>query len=244
VLGGIIDATAGATVDTGGVEVWLGVVGFNTPNPAQTFVGGKGGDFVHVTQNGGDVIDFSAGGGDGDTVEFSGGTRAGSNLVPPPELALNDTTHQYNNVLGFSGGDSVNVSVGGIGVPLSYTDLPPTAVAAGDATSAFSYLAPGLTEDATTSHSNFIDFVSPITALPGASPQEGFIDAIASGKIDVQGAGTYLMSYYDTTHSEAVLGTVTTGAGVIDNTASVRVVGLIHESAADYAALAGHTHFV
>ena len=57
------------------------------------------------------------------------------------------------------------------------------------------------------------------------------------------GTHTYLMSYYDLTDSEAVIGTVTT-AGAITAASTIHVIGLIHESAADYAGIAGNVHFV
>ena len=223
------------------METWLSHSGLNGGNPTQTFVGGTGGDTIHLASFGGDVITFQGG---GNTVLFQGATQSGG-------LSLNDNRvgfHNYNNVLGFTAGDSADVSVSGIATGYSFTDTG-GAVAGSSATSALNYLTPGGTVNATLSHDNFIDFVTPSST--GGTVANGFIGAIGAGAINVSAAGnhTYLMAYYDTTNSEAVLGTATSVAGgptgqEITSASAVRVVGLIHESAADFAAINGNVHFI
>jgi hypothetical protein len=94
---------------------------------------------------------------------------------------------------------------------------------------------------------NFIDITTPVNTVPGVTTaSSGFALAMGGGTIHVAASHPYLFSYYDVQDQEAVLGSVTSGAGGIIsalNAPSVNVIGLIHESAASYAALASHIHF-
>ena len=85
-------------------QVW-GTNGAGNTLPAndgwvQTFIGGTGGNTVNVDQFGGDLINFSAGTG---TAEFNvANFNSGHLLSNPPQF-------QYNQVSGFTAGDSINV---------------------------------------------------------------------------------------------------------------------------------------
>lgn len=72
--------------------------------------------------------------------------------------------------------------------------------------------------------------------------QTAFNDAIGPvlGSIVVSGSHEFLTSFYDTTTSQAVFATVHSAAGLITAGDHVSVIGLIHESAADYAAMTPH----
>jgi hypothetical protein len=234
--GGTIDAHT----STGAVTTWLSHVGLNGGNAAQTFIAGSGTDFVAVKNFGGDVIDFSIGG--TDTVEFTNAQGGGFSLV---DNFIGG--HNYNNVLGFTAAhDAVDVSVSGINSAvgaLSYTDtgLP---VAGGASTNALFYSS-GTAIDGTLLHDNLIDIITPVNVLAGTTAQQGFDAAMGLGSIKVHGGShTYLMSYYETTAQEAVLGTVTS-SGTIDKGDTIHVIGLIHESQADYlAGFSSNVHFV
>ena len=155
--------------------------------------------------------------------------------------------HNYNNVLGFTAAhDSININTATI--PTSFTDtgglvatpIPPvtTPVTALNFTT-------GTSINGTLSHDNFIDIVSPVNTSAGETAQQGFAAAIGgllSGIQVATGAHNYLFSYYDATDSEAVLGTVTANT-FITAASTIHVVGLIHESAADYAGIASNVHF-
>ncbi len=229
---GTIDASG--TTGAGGVTAWL------APTPgsatAQTFVAGPAGttNLANLVTGGGGVIDFSHGG--TDTVQFSSGTAAGNPIA--------DTAHNYNFVAGFTTGpDSINISVGS--VVTAYTDTG-LAVQAGDATHAFNFTTG--TSVVANSHSNLIDITTPITSTPAETAQNAFHDAIgtavANGITVGNAAIPYLLSFYDNTTSEAVVAIATPATTLISNVTPITVVGLIHESAADYAHIASNLHFV
>jgi hypothetical protein len=72
---------------------------------------------------------------------------------------------------------------------------------------------------------------------------------MGGGSITVATPGaSYILSYYDPTDSQAVFVTANTTASTIDGSfgnTSVSVIGVIHMSQADYAALtAANLHFV
>jgi hypothetical protein len=230
--GGTIDASA----DTGGVTTWLGDVGLNAGvNAAQTFVGGTGGDTVHVLNTGGDVVNFTTAG--TDVVSFE---RASVSSVDP----IADPAHFYNQVVGFTNAnDTLNIVAPGefvaTGGALTNTNSA-TGVAAGDATNVFDFTTGALGENATTAAFNYIKVTTPITAGAGASIQTAFADAIGGGDIDVSGAHARLLSFYDNSTSQAVFVSVNTGAATLTAADHVNVIGLIHESAADYALTSPH----
>ena len=60
------------------------------------------------------------------------------------------------------------------------------------------------------------------------------------GSIVVSGSHEFLASFYDTTTSQAVVETVHSVGGLITGADHVSVVGLVHMSAADYAAFTPH----
>jgi hypothetical protein len=226
------NGTINAVASTGGVTAWLSP----TAGVAQTFVAGTGTNAANLVVGfGGGVIDFSHGG--TDTVQFS--TTQGSGFF------LADTAHNYNDVVGFTAAlDSVNISTSGI--PTVYTDTA-APVLAGDATLPFDFTT-GTSVSATTVHNNFIDITTPITSTGADTPQTAFATAIGTAATDgitVTGAAAnVLLSYYDTTTSQAVLASATPVAGLISNASVIAVVGLIHESAADYGHIASNVHFV
>jgi hypothetical protein len=238
----LANGTINAIAATGGVTAWVAP----TPGTAQTFEMGTGtnlANLVHfsatATGVGGGVIDFSHGG--TDTVQFNG-TQVSTDL-------LNDNTvtgHNYNNVLDFgaNAANSVNISVGSIS--FNFTDTG-GAVVGGNPTTAFSFTTG--TSVPVSGHSNFIDITPPIVSVAGTTAIDGFHAAIGAPGADITGiaAAHVLVSYYDTTTSEAVLLRVAPVGGVINDlipAADVGVVGLIHETAAQYAGLAASTHFV
>jgi hypothetical protein len=234
------NGTINAIGATAGVDAFLSP----TAGTAQTFVAGGGTNFANlfsaaVGAAGGGVIDFSHGG--TDTVQFNDTQFAG--------FALNDTAHNFNQVLGFTAAlDSVNVSTSGI--PTVYTDTA-APVAALDPTTAFNFTT-GTSVSATTTHSNLIDITTPITTTAGETAQAAFSAAIgtaAANGITVSGILSHvLLSFYDNTTGQAVLATATPdfpfNPFVIDNASTIHVVGLIHESAAAYASIASQVHFV
>jgi hypothetical protein len=227
-LGGTIDAHA----DTGTVTTFLSHVGLNAGNAAQTFIAGTGTDFVTIGNFGGDVIDFSVGG--TDTVTFTAAPLAGGGLLTNP-------LHIYNSVLGFTAAnDSVNISVGGI--PTVYTDTH-APVLAGDAATPLD-ITLGVHPGGAV-HANYLDIITP-TSGAGQTAQAAFTSAMTGSAVTGLGAGNnYVTSYYDLTDSQAVLATVTSsGGGIVTGASAIHVIGLIHESAADYAGLAGNLHFV
>jgi hypothetical protein len=227
--------TINATAATGGVSAFLAP----TTGTAQTFEMGAGTNLATLATGGGGVISFAGGG--TDTVAFHAFSPAGSGAP------LNDNVvggHFYNNVLGFTTAlGSVNIGTGGI--PSDYTDGG--AVAPLDATSALNFTT-GTSVIATTVHNNLINITTPITSAPGESVDLGFATAIgaaaANGITVAAGVADVLTSFYDTTTSEAVLVAAAPVAGHIGNTSPIAVVGLIHESAADYAHIASNVHFV
>jgi hypothetical protein len=234
------NGTINAIGATAGVDAFLSP----TAGTAQTFVAGGGTNFANLFSAvpgaaGGGVVDFSHGG--TDTVQFNDTQFAG--------FALNDTAHNFNQVLGFTAAlDSVNVSVSGI--PTVYTDTA-APVAALDPTTAFNFTT-GTSVSATTTHSNLIDITTPITTTAGETAQAAFSAAIgtaAANGITVSGIlSPVLLSFYDNTTGQAVLATATPdfpfNPFVIDNASTIHVVGLIHESAAAYASIASQVHFV
>jgi hypothetical protein len=233
-------ALANGTIDAsgmtgGGTSAWLAPTA-GSATSFMTFIAGPTGttNVVNVANAGGAVIDFTHSG--NDTVEFHA-TAAGTHL-------LADIAHNYNNVLASTTvNPSINISVGGI--PSFYTDTG-LAVAAGDATTPIPYTT-GTFENGTTQHANYIDITTPINAVAGETAQTGFNTAMGPlGAVSVTGLHPFLVSYYDTTASEAVFGTVTStfnfivAHDAISTGDAIRVIGLVHETAAQYAATSLH----
>jgi hypothetical protein len=241
-VGGIIDATT----DTGGVQTWLANLGGPT-SPAQTFRGGPGNDTVHVLNFGHDLIDISTGG--NDIVDFHATFPNGGGGLNQPNNALN-----YNSVVGFTANDTINITNTAATDNIAFTNdgVVPTGVAGGVASSILLYTTGSLVNAAGLAD-NWIKVVTPISGA-GDTATTGFFSAMgAGGTIDVSAAHFYLMSFYDLTDQLAAFVTVNSAAGgspvqitQADATnAGVHVVGLIHMSQADYAALTtANLHFV
>ena len=236
---GVANGTINATVATGGVSVDLAP----TAGDVQTFVAGTGTNLANLFSAvagaaGGGVIDFSHGG--TDTVEFHDTQGSG--------FAIDATGNKnYNQVLGFTAAnDSINISQSHPGIATVNTDgtaitpLP-------QAGSAFNY-STGTSVSAAGFHDNFIDITTPITSTAAEIAQTAFGDAIGTAVgngIAVNGAaGSVLVSFYDNTTGDAVLAVAAPAAPAITNATPITVVGLIHESAADYGHIASSLHFV
>jgi hypothetical protein len=223
---GVIDASAA----TGGGEVWLGNTALNSPFATQTFIAGTGTNIAHIFNPGGDLVDFSKGG--TDTVEFALGTQPGAADL------LTNPMHFFNQVVGFVGAtDSINFSVGGN--PIDYTDTA-APVLGTDPTLVSNFTGVSQNLSIPGNHFNFIDFTSTTGNFTGETPQAAFVSAIGGAAITTAG-GTSLLSFYDAATHQAVLATTT---GSISNASAINVVGLIGESAADYAHIATNLHFV
>jgi hypothetical protein len=231
---GVIDASG--TGAGGGVTAFL----FSAPGSAtaQTFLAGPTGttNDAEFTNIGGGLANFTLNG--ADTVGFRS-TQVST-------FAINDAGHEYNDVLASATVNPIiNIHTGGI--PTFYTDVA-TAVAPGDATTAFNF-ASGSGVVAT-GHNNLIDITTTTNLIPaGDSVFQAFGVAVGTGAgITVaNGSSNVLVSFYDATTSQAVLASVTPVANVINNAlpaADVHVVGLIHETAAQYGAIASSLHFV
>ena len=231
---GVIDASG--TAAGGGVTAFL----FSTPGSttAQTFLAGPTGttNDAEFTFTGGGLANFTLNG--ADTVGF--------HFTQVSTFALNDAGHEYNDVLASATvAPIINISTGGI--PTNYTDAPGLPVLAGQATTAFNFTTG--TGVVATGHNNLIDITNTNNLIPAGTVDDAFNVAIGTGAGITVAPGTtnVLLSFYDATTSQAVLASVTPVAAVIDHTlaaADVNVVGLIHETAAQYASIASQVHFV
>ena len=229
VSGAVIDASA----DTGGVEAWLGrELSPNFPNPTQTFIGGTGNDTAHVLNFEATVVDFSKGG--SDIVDFHEPRDSGAGLLSNTP-ATDGSTELYNSVVGWTtANDTIQITNGPAMNDVQFTN-------GGLATAPTSILSfnTGAIVDASAEHDNYIKINTPAVTT-GATATQGFDTAIgAGGSVHTAATGEfYLASFYDTTHTQAVFVTAESVAGsLINNTSTVDVVGLVHMSAADYAAL-------
>jgi hypothetical protein len=200
---------------------------------AQTFIGGTGADNAQVLNIGADVIDFTHGG--ADTVTFRSANTDSAHPMP-------DTAHFYNQVLAFTAANdtlAIHNSAAFPGGTLTNTNSA-TAVAAGDAANIFHFDTGDLGANATTAAFNYIKIDTDISA-GGATVQAAFAQAMgALGTIAVTGNHERLISFYDTSNSEAVFGSVNSPAGFITDGSHINVIGLVHESAADYAVTTPH----
>jgi hypothetical protein len=230
---GVIDASG--TTGAGGVTALL------APTPAsataQTLLAGPTGttNFAFFTAGhaGGGLANFTLGG--ADTVQFTTPQTSG--------FAINDAAHEYNDVLASTTvAPVVNVSQSGTGAV--YTD---TGVAVLPGAGVPFNFASG-TNPTATGHNNFVDVTTPITTVAAETVQTAYAAAIGAGGSITMGTAAvhnYLVSFYDSTTSQAVLvDAPSSNTGVVLPGATVTVVGLIHESAAQYAALASSLHFV
>jgi hypothetical protein len=229
-----------ASADTGGVEAWLArIAGGGTGVAEQTFIGGTGNDIVHVMNFTGTVVDFSKGGTDAaefrESLYFGGGDP------------LNDTAHNFNQVVGWTtANDAININNHGAfglapGTPVSSTN--DGVVGAGAPTNILQYVT-GDVINAAATPDNWIKIDTPISGAGTA--KAGFNDAMGAGHITVAAAAqSYLLSYYDLTDSQAVFVTADVARTTINAGNSVSVIGVVHMSQADYAALgSGSLHFV
>jgi hypothetical protein len=233
---GVIDASG--TAAGGGVTAFL----FSTPGSAtaQTFLAGPTGttNDAEFTNSGGGLANFTLNG--ADTVGFHVGTAGSGNPI-------NDAGHNYNDVLASATvAPIINISTGGI--PTTYTDTG-AVVAAGDPTTAFNFATGGSVT--ATGHNNLIDITTTTNAAPAGSTVAGAFALAVGGPaagITVGTAGNVLLSFYDATTSQAVLAdatpTLVAGNEVINNASAITVVGLIHETAAQYGTIASQLHFV
>jgi hypothetical protein len=229
--GAVIDASA----DTGGVDVWLGEEFTpNFPNPTQTFIAGTGENTANLLNYEATVVDFSHGG--TDTVNFTQPRDSGLGLLSN-NPAVDGSPELYNSVVGWTTAlDTIHITNGGLMNDLNFTNggLVPAG-----ATTAILNFTTGSTENASAVADNWIKINTPTTTT-GATANAGFDSAIgAAGVITTSAPATsYLASFYDSTNGQAVF--VTTASNATDhitNANTVDVIGLIHMSAADYAAL-------
>ena len=243
-------ATINASAATGGVEAWLGNVGGPNPsgNAVQTFTSGAGTNLVHVLNSGGDIINFSAAGGT-NTVDFQWGTNAdAANPIDGTALA-----NQYNQVLGFNAGTTININVADVNASLAGQVLANPGggadVAAGDAIQPFNFITNSVGATATAG-SNFVDITSPIVTTIGETAQAAFAQAMGPvGTIttfpDNPGHNAVMGSFFDTTTQQAVYFVDTNAFTPMEALDPIHVVGLVHMNATQYAANAATAvHFV
>jgi hypothetical protein len=234
---GTIDASG--TTGAGGVSADLAPT-FGNPT-GQTFIAGTAAtttNLANVFTPGGGLINFSGGG--TDTVQFHATQTAAS--------LLNDATNHHFNVVTFgTGTDAVNISVGAGGIPLNYTDTG-AAVAAGDPTLSTAFTGSNLNLSAAPNHFNYINFTNTAQNFTGDTAAGAFASAIGANTIQVNGIHDFLLSFYDAATSQAVLVSAASHlVGLVDeinNASAITVVGLIHETAAQYGTLPANTHFV
>ena len=240
---GIIDAHL-MTGTTGGVTALLAP----TPGTAagMNFIAGPGTNFANLVSSsvvlaangeGGAVINFTAG---TDTVQFN-------HANPVSGDPLNDVLHNYNTVNPFSTTNgTVNISVSGIAME----NTNGGAVAAGNAVAANPFT--GSTQNLSVPPNvNYIDFTNTTQNFAGDTVAGAFASAIgAANHIQTSTFGNnFLLSFYDAATSQAVLATATSvvvspGVDGITAASVIHVIGLLHETAGDYANLSGHVHFV
>jgi hypothetical protein len=242
VSGAVINASLGAG-DTGGVTAWLGEVFVpNFPNPTQTFIGGAGNDTVHLLNFEGTVVDFSKGG--NDIVNFTQPRDAGDGQLSNTP-ATDGSPELYNSVVGWStANDTIQITNGGLMNNLQFTN---GGFVPGGAATAILDFNTGSIANGSTVPDNWIKIDTPTTAT-GATANQGFQSAIgAAGQITTSAANeSYLASFYDSTHGQAVFVTAASDAADhITNATTVDVIGLIKMTATDYANLTtASVHYV
>jgi hypothetical protein len=227
------NGTIDASTDTGGVSTFLADDGLT-----QIFKGGTGNDTVNFLGNAFDKADFSTGG--TDTAVFYQATNNSSFLITNPN---------YLQVTGFTANDGVSIHIpfaglSGVGVLETTQD---GTVNSGDAVNPFSYKS-GFSVDATGAAFNFIDITTSVNTGGATTVQQAWANAIGGGSITViTGTDNVLAAFYDVTNSQAVFVAVNAADNVattITGNDHVDVVGMIHESQADFLATAGNVHFV
>lgn len=212
--GGVIDAST----FEGDLTLFVG-------GGRQTVIAGLGEDTINVLGAGGTNIDLiELGNGSSDTVSFNAEFFNAN-------LALNNVN--YHLVSNFDIDDTIALDVPAI--PLDTT--LDTAVTFGNAPNIFSYSNGTVLANATTSAFNLIK-VSGTVSVGGGTAQDGFNAAFgALGSIDVADAvDNVLFAYYDTTSSQMVIGTATSGVGLFggvinagDDFDVVSIVGMTQE---------------
>lgn len=228
--GGVIDAHT----DTGGVTTWLNAGPTATGNPAQTFIGGPGSATVNVENIGGAVVGFALTG--SDTVAFQTANVNSS-------FTTTDPTHQYNQVPVWTpANDTLNIhnsATFGGGVLTNTNSAVP--VAAGDQTNTFHYSTGTIAADATINAFNYIKIDTAVAPAAGVSVQTAFADAMGlAGDIIVSGTHAHVLSFYNSTTSEAAVVSVNSSPGVIFEGDHVNVIGLVHMTQAAYADFTPH----
>jgi hypothetical protein len=97
-------------------------------------------------------------------------------------------------------------------------------------------------------HFNYINFTNTAQNFTGDTAAGAFASAIGANTIQVNGIHDFLLSFYDAATSQAVLVSAASHlVGLVDeinNASAITVVGLIHETAAQYGTLPANTHFV
>jgi hypothetical protein len=220
---GILDATQ----TSGNVAVFLADDGRQ-----QTFESGSGNDTVNFLAPNFDKADFKGGG--NDTAVFYQGNGDSSELI---------TNQGYLQVFNANANDSVAMTISG-GFILDTTQ--DGTVAAGNPTNPFLYA--GGNVSATGGAFNFVELTTGVNT-GSVSVQTAWNSAMGGGTIGViSGTGPVLAAFYDLTHSQAVFVAVLANQGnpaLIEGGDGVAVVGMIHETQADFLASGGnHVAFV
>jgi hypothetical protein len=235
--GGIIDAST----DTGGVATTFAAGTHNT------FIGGSGIDLVRLLGNSGDLVNFANG--EDDRVQFEQANQDATQTLQSFGVGTNNT---YQHVINWStSNDTINIAIpfGGLNnPPLDYTDnVPVTGVAPGDATLLRDYTNGDLI-DLSLTHINFIKTDTAVNGT-GLTAQQGFAESIGAGTITVNALiHEVVWSYYDSAHSQMVLGAVDSQfatPGTIRSADHFDVIGTIGMSQTDYNNFtASNLHFV
>jgi fibronectin-binding autotransporter adhesin len=225
---GVLDATA----TSGNVTVFL-----SNDGQKQTFESGSGNDTVNFLDFHQDQADFKGGG--NDTANFFQVNNGGFNV---------DDTVNYLQVFNANANDNVTIDVdGGFFPPGFFNTTQAGAVAAGNATNTFVYA--GGNVSATGAAFNFVELTTGVNTGSGVTADSAWTSAMGGGTIAVtSGTGFVVAAFYDLTHSQAVFVAVAANQNnpaAIEGTDGVDVVGMIHETQADFLASAGnHVAFV
>jgi hypothetical protein len=257
-LGGIISATT----DMGGVQAFIGN-SEGAPNQAnppptqwtQQFFGGPGNDVVNLLNFAGERVDFTTGG--NDAVDFTQARfNGGGKLTNAAPFAIADTL--YNDVFGFTQANDTILITNSVpfapGGALFSTNgvVVPIGAAAPIVSTPLLFVTNGV-ENAAGLADNWIDIITPIGGA-GLTVAQGLQTAIgATGAITVNGGHPFLVSYFDLADQQAVFATIQSNAAAPLNVITaadavnpifVGVVGIVHMSQADYAALTNNNlHF-
>ncbi len=193
-----------------------------------TIVGGAGADVI----NGNGGVDAITLGGGFDTANFNANATAGT--------ALLNAGNSYNTVNEFTVGstaattDLIALSADATYGSAAIETMAGVDVAAGNAAIIITAARNAATVGAA-STANIIKVTNTDLDTTGLTGDTGWDGAIGTGSITTAGAGTMLAMYYDATNTNAVLGTVVTGAANISAADTFAVITRIDMSATDYA---------